>query len=176
MNEASEPRKHSDPTPHITDPELMPASLGAIEKIYAKISDILVSVEVENGIKQKSFEVDKSNEAIQALFPDIYRIALLAAQSSSAEQEAADLYLYYPDHVGEYRIDLIYKSELMDIKKQINFADSRDDTNFMNYEDRAQAMLNDIQNSILEENVGMRDVSLQEARDVANLLDLIVPK
>ncbi len=169
VNEPQPDQPHQEPK--ITGAEIMPASLGSIKDLRTEITRFLIESNYENETLQRTISIKKDQQEIQTKFPDLQKVVAIESEHSRPDEGMTHLFLYFPKHIIEYHIRRYYKSGLMDIEKVIELpTDPEEEKRLMSYEERAARMLSSIQAGMLEEDTGMRSVSLQETRDLTWLV------
>jgi len=170
MPSEPQPDKPSE-EPIITGAESMPASLGSVKALRNEITRFLIDCEYDNETLKRTVEINQDQTDILGKFPDLVRVVAIESEHSRLEEGMTHLFLHYPKHTIEYHIRRYYKSGLMDIEKVIELpTDPEEEKRLMSYEERAAKMLDKIQAGMLEEDTGMRSVSLQETRNLAWLV------
>lgn len=158
--------------PKIIGAEKMPASLGSIKELREEIKKFLVDSDNKNETLQRTISIGKDEPEILTKFPDLQKVLIAESEHNELGEGITNLFLYFPKHIIEYHIRRYYRSGLMDIEKVIELpTDPEEEKGPMSYEERAARMLNNIQAGMLEEDTGMRSVSLQETRDLTWLVE-----
>lgn len=157
--------------PTIIGAESMPASLGSIQALCREITLFLIDCKHENKVTKREVEITQNQTDVLNKFPDLVKVAAIESEHSQLNEGMMHLFLHYPKYTIEYHIRRYHRSGLMDIEKVINLpADPEQEKKPMSYEERAAKMLSKIQAGMLEEDTGIKSVSLKETRDLTWLV------